>query len=74
MIESRMNKTITESKHVVNLMDKMKGQFAYDKQKLSRIETEKDIKPEQKNNEGNKPSEKSMKEEKTRGKKEGERI
>ena len=28
IIESRMNRTITESKHVIQLMDKMKGQFA----------------------------------------------
>jgi hypothetical protein len=44
-----MNRTITESRHVNNLMDKMKGQFAYDRQKGSRLETERELKEEQAN-------------------------
>jgi len=44
MMESRMNRTITESKHVINLMDKMKGQFAENRQKPSRLETEGELK------------------------------
>jgi len=40
LIESRMNRTLTESRHVIQLMDKMKGQFATDKQtRMSRVET-----------------------------------
>lgn len=56
-----MNRTITESRHVIKLIDKMKGQFAYDPQKVSRLETEQektDIKP----------SEKMIKEEKSKPK------
>ncbi len=36
-----MNRTLTESRHVIQLMDKMKGQFAnQDRHKMSRVETE----------------------------------
>lgn len=46
-MESRMNRTLTESRHVIHLMDKMKGQFPTDKPRMSRIETEPtDTKPE----------------------------
>jgi hypothetical protein len=61
MIESRMNRTITESRHVAKLIDRMKGQFAYDPHKASRLEIGQE-RPEQK------PSEKPMKEEQGRPK------
>ena len=46
-----MNRTITESKHVINLIDKMKGQFAQSKQKPSRLQTDPDLKQEKKEEE-----------------------
>lgn len=33
-----MNRTLTESRHVIHLIDKMKGQFAVDRSKLSKVE------------------------------------
>jgi hypothetical protein len=45
-IESRMNRTLTESRHVIHLIDKMKGNFGADKTKQSRLETEPEPKPE----------------------------
>lgn len=41
-----MNRTLTESRHVIQLMDKMKGQYPTDKPRMSRVETEPEAKPE----------------------------
>jgi hypothetical protein len=38
-----MNRTLTESRQVIFLIDKMKGQFAQDRNKPSRIDTQEDI-------------------------------
>jgi len=38
-----MNRTLTESRQVIFLIDKMKGQFAQDKNKPSHIEEQEDI-------------------------------
>jgi hypothetical protein len=53
-----MNRTLTESRHVIQLMDKMKGQFAnQDKHKLSRVETEPyEAKPEPREERGKEAS------------------
>lgn len=42
-----MNRTLTESRHVIHLIDKMKGQFAVDKTKGNRVEHEREIKVEE---------------------------
>jgi hypothetical protein len=41
-----MNRTLTESRHVIHLMDKMKGQYPTDKPRMSRVETEPEPKVE----------------------------
>jgi hypothetical protein len=40
-----MNRTLTESRHVIQLMDKMKGQFPTDKSRGTRMEEEHESKP-----------------------------
>ena len=40
-----MNRTLTESRHVIQLMDKMKGQFPTDKPRGIRVEDDYESKP-----------------------------